>query len=145
MHDRFGPLAAFRGRSRQFEHDTTARYTRLAFFFRNTSSFGCAVKIPNFIKDHVTQGIYTVVCYRAESVKDIFCPGTTRTNWGHKFKDSALSTKRRCAIPPGDLCRLWAEPAEELEEAHLKQLCRSDSTLGSVILVENGEEIAVSV
>jgi hypothetical protein len=48
-------------------------------------------------------------------------------------------------LPPGDLCRLWAEPGEDLQEAHLKQLCKSQAPFGSVVLQANGEELTVPV
>lgn len=48
-------------------------------------------------------------------------------------------------LPPGDLCRLWAEPDEELQEPQLKQVTRSEAPFGSVVLNVNGEEITVSV
>ena len=48
-------------------------------------------------------------------------------------------------LPPGDLTRLWAEPDEDLQEAHLKQLCKSPTPFGSVVLQANGEEITVPV
>ncbi|HEY4932144.1 MAG TPA: nucleotide-binding protein [Terriglobales bacterium] len=48
-------------------------------------------------------------------------------------------------LPPGDLCRLWAEPDEEHLDAQIKQLCRSDAPFGSVVLLANGEELSIPV
>lgn len=48
-------------------------------------------------------------------------------------------------LPPGELCRLWAEPEGALEETQIKQFCKSDRQLGSVVLLANAEEITVPV
>jgi hypothetical protein len=48
-------------------------------------------------------------------------------------------------LPPGELCRLWAEPDDSTTDEEAKKLCKSDAPFGSVILVVNGEEITVPV
>lgn len=48
-------------------------------------------------------------------------------------------------LPPGELCRLWAEPDESTQMEHLKQLCQSEDPLGAVVLLANGEEVSIAV
>src|SRR3974377_1418710 len=48
-------------------------------------------------------------------------------------------------LPPGELCRLWAEPDDALQDEQIKQVCRSDAPFGSVVMLANGEEISTTV
>jgi hypothetical protein len=48
-------------------------------------------------------------------------------------------------LPPGELCRVWAEPDEVLQDSQLRQLCNNEAPFGSVVLMVNGEEIVVPV
>jgi hypothetical protein len=48
-------------------------------------------------------------------------------------------------VPPTDLCRLWAEPDDGIADEEIKKLCRSDRTLGTILVLANGEEISVPV
>jgi len=48
-------------------------------------------------------------------------------------------------LPPGELCRLWAEPDEKTPMTDLKDMCQSDAQLGTVTMLANAEEISVPV
>lgn len=48
-------------------------------------------------------------------------------------------------VPPGELCRLWADPDKKLDLDTLKKICLSDASLGFVDLTANGETISIPV
>ena len=48
-------------------------------------------------------------------------------------------------LPPGDRCRLWAEPDEELTDEELKKMCRSDASLGLGVMAINGVDVSIPV
>jgi predicted nucleotide-binding protein len=122
-------LRAFK---RDYRFDNAATFKRKLWIeFRNESDEVLSLRNPYLKK--ITGGIEATI--RA---------GTFQLQLGNTWCPEKIGAQQ-INLPPGDLCRLWAEPDEELQEPELKKLCRADAPFGSVILTVNGEEITIPV
>jgi hypothetical protein len=117
---------------REFRLEPNAMFKRKIWIeFRNESEECLSLRSP--IWKSTPTGIHATI--RA---------GTFQLQLGNTWCPEKIGAQQ-INLPPGDLCRLWAEPDEDLEDNYLKQLCKSDSVLGSIVLLANGNEISVPV
>jgi hypothetical protein len=117
---------------REYKFDHSAVYKRKLWIeFRNDSDEVLSLRNPYWKK--LSSGIDATI--RA---------GTFQLQLGNTWCPERIGAQH-LNLPPGDLCRLWAEPDEELQEHELKKLCRADALLGAVVLTVNGEEIVVPI
>jgi hypothetical protein len=117
---------------REFKFDAAATYKRKIWIeFKNESNEVLSLRNPYW--RNIAGGIDATIH-----------SGTFQLQLDNTWCPEKIGVKQ-VNLPPGDLCRVWAEPDQELQESELKKLCRSDASLGSVVLTANGEEITVSV
>ena len=118
--------------AREFKEDPNATFKRKIWIqFRNQSDECLLIRQPVWrtisagIRANIRQGTFQL------QLGTTWCPekiGTQQIN-----------------LPPGDLCRLWAEPEESTSTDTVRQMCQADQSIGTVALLANGEEIVVPV
>jgi hypothetical protein len=117
---------------REFKFDAAATYKRKIWIeFKNESDEVLSLRNPYW--RNIAGGIDATLL-----------AGTFQLQLGDLWCPEKIGAKQ-INLPPGDLCRVWAEPDEKLQEAELKRLCRSGPPFGSVVLTANGEEITIDI
>jgi|SRR5271167_1340958 len=51
----------------------------------------------------------------------------------------------RLQLPPGELCKLWIEPADDYQIEDIERLCQSDAQIGILVLMANGVDVALDI
>ena len=118
--------------NRTYKFDPSAHFKRKIWIeFRNTTDECLTLRNARWKK--TASGIHATI--RA---------GTFQLQLGNKWCPEDIGTAQ-LTLPPGELCRLWAEPDDSVTDDDLKKLCKLDPPFGSISLFANGEEITVPV
>lgn len=117
---------------REFRYDPEATVKRKVWIeFKNISDQCLSLRYPHWI--NVTDGIHAAIG-----------AGTFQLQLGNTWCPEKVGAPQ-INLPPGDLCRLWAEPDDRVPDEEIKKICRSDRSLGSVAVSVNREEVSVLV
>jgi predicted nucleotide-binding protein len=117
---------------REFKFEPDATFKRKIWIeFQNVSDQCLALRYPRWVR--VPDGIHATT--RA---------GTFQLQLGNTWCPEKIGAQQ-INLPPGDLCRLWAEPDDGLSDEEIKKICRSNGPLGAVAISVNGEEISIPV
>jgi len=123
------PITIFK---KEYRFDENATFKRKLWIeFRNVSNQCLSLRNPYW--KTITGGIDATI--RA---------GTFQLQLGNTWCPEKIGVQQ-VNLPPGDLCRLWAEPDEELSDEELKKKCRSGASLGLVVISINDVDVPIPV
>ena len=126
---KYVPLKLFR---REAKFDRGATYTRKIWIqLRNETDHSLELRHPKW--KPIPSGLHANVL-----------SGTMQIKIGGSWCPEKIGAQQ-VNLPPGDLCRLWAEPDEALTDEELKKKCRSDASLGLVLMSINGVDVPIPV
>jgi predicted nucleotide-binding protein len=118
--------------NRVYKFDINAQFKRKIWIEPRNETDEC-LALRNARWKHVPSGIHATI--RA---------GTFQLQLGNTWCPEDIGTAQ-LTLPPGELCRLWAEPDDAVTDDDAKKLCKLEPPFGSISLFANGEEITVPV
>ena len=123
------PITTFK---KEYKFDGNAQFKRKLWIeFRNVSDQCLSLRNP-FWKT-INGGIHATIR-----------SGTFQLQLGNTWCPEKIGAQQ-INLPPGDLCRLWALPDEDVTDEQLKKLSKFDASLGLVVISINGIDVPIPV